>query len=139
MKISDKNIDFLLIFPIVIYSENEASLEGNADRIQPTTAKTHVGRGQIYRILSNRWKKLIMNQIASNDDAKYRFTVDVSKRLAEKIELMAKESGRTKAEVFRTAIQLLSSARDAKEVGMHVGAWRDDTELRIEREFVNFG
>ena len=80
-----------------------------------------------------------MTVVAKGEDAKYRFTVDVSKRLAEEIERMATESGRTKAEVFRIAIQLLSSARDAKKVGMHVGAWQETDKKRTEREFVNFG
>lgn len=76
---------------------------------------------------------------ASNDNTKYRFTVDVSKRLADEIEKIALESGRTKAEVFRLAIELLSTARDAKNDGMHVGAWEDQNDRRREREFVNFG
>ena len=48
-----------------------------------------------------------------DDNSKFRFTVDVSRRLAEEIERMAKESGRSKAEVFRLAIGLLSTARAA--------------------------
>lgn len=75
----------------------------------------------------------------SNDSAKYRFTVDVSQRLAEEIERMATETGRSKAEVFRLAIELLSTARDARDEGMHVGAWSDAPDVRREREFVNFG
>jgi len=76
---------------------------------------------------------------ASNENAKFRFTVDVSRRLAEEIEKIAGDTGRTKAEVFRLAIELLSTARDAREEGMHVGAWDDQPEQRREREFVNFG
>jgi len=75
----------------------------------------------------------------SNDNTKFRFTVDVSSRLAKEIERIAKESGRTKAEVFRLAIELLSTARDAQEDGMHVGAWQDHPEKRLEREFLNIG
>lgn len=70
---------------------------------------------------------------------KFRFTVDVSKRLADEIERMARETGRTKAEVFRVAIELLSSARAARKDGMHVGAWDETPEQRREREFLNFG
>lgn len=70
---------------------------------------------------------------------KFRFTVDVSSRLAEEIERMASETGRTKADVFRVAIELLSSARDARKEGMHVGAWEETPERRREREFLNFG
>ncbi len=74
-----------------------------------------------------------------NDNSKFRFTVDVSRRLADEIERIAEETGRSKAEVFRLAIELLSTARDARSEGMHVGAWEDSPEHRREREFVNFG
>jgi predicted transcriptional regulator len=75
----------------------------------------------------------------ANDNAKYRFTVDVSQRLATEIERIASETGRTKAEVFRLAIELLSTARAAREEGMHVGSWDEKNDHRREREFVNFG
>ena len=75
----------------------------------------------------------------ANDNTKFRFTVDVSRRLAEEIEKISKETGRSKADVFRLAIELLSTARDAREEGMHVGAWEDTEDHRKEREFVNFG
>lgn len=74
-----------------------------------------------------------------NDNPKYRFTVDVSRRLADEIEKIAGETGRTKAEVFRLAIELLSTAREARNEGLHVGAWEDKPDHRREREFVNFG
>ena len=73
-----------------------------------------------------------------DDNSKFRFTVDVSRRLAEEIERMAKESGRSKAEVFSLAIGLLSTARAAQNEGMRVGAWGDSSEHRQQREFVNF-
>ena len=73
-----------------------------------------------------------------DDNSKFRFTVDVSRRLAEEIERMAKESGRSKAEVFRLAVGLLSTARAAHNEGMRVGAWGDSSEHRQKREFVNF-
>lgn len=72
-------------------------------------------------------------------DAKFRFTVDVSRRLAEEIERISHETGRSKADVFRLAVELLSTAREAREEGMHVGAWQDKDNARREREFVNFG
>lgn len=75
----------------------------------------------------------------ANDNGKFRFTVDVSRRLAEEIERISRETGRTKAEVFRLAIELLSTARDARQEGMHVGAWEETPDQRREREFVNFG
>ncbi len=74
-----------------------------------------------------------------NDNSKFRFTVDVSRRLADEIEKIAAQTGRSKAEVFRLAIELLSTARDARDEGMHVGAWEDRPDQRREREFVNFG
>jgi predicted DNA-binding protein len=74
----------------------------------------------------------------ASENARFRFTVDVSKRLADEIESIAKETGRTKADVFRLAIELLSAARDAKEEGMQVGAWDETSERRRERSFVNF-
>ncbi|ESQ13545.1 MAG: hypothetical protein N838_33630 [Thiohalocapsa sp. PB-PSB1] len=70
---------------------------------------------------------------------KYRFTVDVSERLADEIESISKDSGRSKAEIFRVAIELLSTAREARKEGMHVGAWDEGGDRRREREFVNFG
>lgn len=73
-----------------------------------------------------------------SENARFRFTVDVSKRLAEEIENISKETGRTKADVFRLAIELLSAAREAKTEGMQVGAWEETPERRRERTFVNF-
>lgn len=75
----------------------------------------------------------------ANENSKFRFTVDVSNRLADEIEKIARETGRSKADVFRLAIELLSTARDARADGMHVGAWQESTEKRLEREFLNFG
>jgi len=75
----------------------------------------------------------------ANNNAKFRFTVDVSQRLAAEIEKISSETGRTKADVFRLAIELLSTARDAKGEDMHVGAWKDSDDKRLEREFLNFG
>lgn len=75
----------------------------------------------------------------ANNNSKYRFTVDVSRRMADEIERIARDTGRSKAEVFRLAIELLSTARDAKDDEMHVGAWKESDGQRTEREFVNFG
>lgn len=74
----------------------------------------------------------------ASENARFRFTVDVSRRLADEIENISKETGRTKADVFRLAIELLSAAREAREEGMHVGAWEETSERRRERAFVNF-
>jgi metal-responsive CopG/Arc/MetJ family transcriptional regulator len=72
----------------------------------------------------------------ANENARHRYTVDLSQRLADEIETISKESGRSKAEVFRVAIELLSAARAAKEQGMNVGAWDETSERRRERAFV---
>lgn len=80
----------------------------------------------------------LMPKAQTKEFDKYRFTVDVSERLADEIKKMSEESGRSKADVFRIAIELLSTARKAKENNMHVGAWLEDEDKRIEREFVNF-
>lgn len=82
---------------------------------------------------------MVLAEKLANDNAKYRFTVDVSRRLAGEIERIASETGKTKADVFRLAIELLSTAREARDEGMHVGAWQDHDDRRREREFVNFG
>lgn len=74
----------------------------------------------------------------ASENSKFRFTVDVSRRLADEIEHISKETGRTKADVFRLAIELLSSAREARDEGMHVGAWDEKPGHRRERSFVNF-
>jgi metal-responsive CopG/Arc/MetJ family transcriptional regulator len=79
-----------------------------------------------------------VSNTTTDESTKFRFTVDVSKRLAEEIERISKDSGRTKADVFRIAIELLASAREAKNEGMHVGAWSETEAKRREREFVNF-
>lgn len=73
------------------------------------------------------------------ENAKFRFTVDVSRRLAEEIERISTETGRSKADIFRIAVELLSTAREARQEGMHVGAWQETPDRRREREFVNFG
>jgi predicted transcriptional regulator len=68
---------------------------------------------------------------------KYRFTVDVSEGLADEISKISEQTGKSKAEVFRSAIELLSRARAARRAGMHVGAWDDTAEgKRVEREFM---
>lgn len=74
-----------------------------------------------------------------SENGRYRFTVDVSQRLADEIEKISEETQRSKADVFRLAIELLSTAREAKHDGMRVGAWTEEDERRKEREFVNFG
>lgn len=67
-----------------------------------------------------------------------RFTIDVSKALADEVKRLAESSGKSQAEVFRTAISLLSAAHKAQDDHMVVGAWREDRESGVtqQREFV---
>ena len=68
----------------------------------------------------------------------FRFTVDVSRALADEIERLANESERSKGDVFRCAIRLLSTAHAMRAQGLHVGAWHEFPDTRPRREFVNF-
>jgi hypothetical protein len=70
-----------------------------------------------------------------------RLTLDLSGRMGAAIAAYAERHGLTKADVLRTAMELLLTAERATEDGMQVGAWKDDpsTERRIEREFVGLG
>jgi hypothetical protein len=57
--------------------------------------------------------------------------------MTEGLERSAEKRNCTKAEALRCALSLLFAADDAKEEGFpHVGAWRQDGNTRIEREFV---
>jgi len=73
-----------------------------------------------------------------NEIARTRLTLDLSERLNDVVERLAKERGMTKADVLRTAIEFLTMADAAKSAGMHVGAWEEDrgSNVRREREFV---
>ena len=73
--------------------------------------------------------------MTDKSDAGFRFTVDVSRNLADEIERLADESGRSKGEVFTFAIGLLSAACSARNEGMNVGAWNGNGPAR---KFVNF-
>jgi hypothetical protein len=67
-----------------------------------------------------------------------RLTLDLSPGLAAELERLATETGRSKADVLRLGLDLLSRASAARRDGMHVGAWDDGDggERRREREFV---
>ncbi|MGJ4997291.1 hypothetical protein ACQR0Z_22905 [Bradyrhizobium sp. HKCCYLS3077] len=76
-------------------------------------------------------------QDASTD--RVRMTIDLSRRLNEKIEQIAKEKGASKADVMRLAIEFLEAGIKAKEDGLSVGGWgTDDKGNRHEREFVGW-
>jgi predicted transcriptional regulator len=75
-----------------------------------------------------------------NEIARTRLTLDLSERLNDVVERLAKERGMTKADILRTAIEFLTMADAAKSAGMHVGAWEEGngSVIRREREFVGF-
>ena len=78
------------------------------------------------------------NSTDRGDVSRIRMTLDLSRRLNDVAERIAREKQTTKAEVMRFALEFLSAAENAKESGMHVGAWSERKEdgTRIEREFV---
>lgn len=83
------------------------------------------------------------NRLAPTQSAEVsrtRLTLDLSERLNEVVERLAKERGMTKADVLRTALEFLTMADAAKAAGMHVGAWEEEvgSGIRREREFVGF-
>jgi hypothetical protein len=45
----------------------------------------------------------------------------------------------SKADVLRTAMELLLTADRATQEGLTVGAWSNDENKRVEREFVGIG
>lgn len=72
--------------------------------------------------------------------SRVRLTLELSDGLNAELERIAAETGRSKAEVLRLAIDLMLVVGRARREGMTVGAWRDDPEsnIRTEREFVGF-
>ncbi len=78
------------------------------------------------------------NETNKTETSRVRMTLDLSQRLNDVAERIAKNKQTTKAEVLRFALEFLSAAENAKESGMHVGAWsQNDTDgTRVEREFI---
>jgi hypothetical protein len=74
--------------------------------------------------------------LENNSTGRTRVTLDLSKRLIDILEAMAKEKDTTKADVLRAAIEYLAMANDAERDGMQVGAWKDEKDVRRERVFV---
>lgn len=68
-----------------------------------------------------------------------RVTVDLSKKLNDKLGDIADELGTTRADLVRTALELLIAAKGARDQGLVVGAWGTsaDKQTRIEQLFVN--
>lgn len=73
----------------------------------------------------------------NRDSARVRLTLDLSTRLNEAVEQLARDEGSSKADILRFAVEFLTAAKKAKEAGMHVGAWIEPPNgTRIEREFI---
>ena len=68
-----------------------------------------------------------------------RLTLDLSSRMGAAISAYADRHGLSKADVLRTAMELLLTAERAAEEGMQVGAWKEEDDRRVEREFVGLG
>jgi len=65
-----------------------------------------------------------------------RLTLDLSARMNSALNSYADKHGVSKADVLRTALDLLMVADRAVEDGLSVGAWGVDNNQRIERQFV---
>lgn len=67
-----------------------------------------------------------------------RLTLELSAQLNAELEQLAKETGRTKADLLRLGVDFLSKAAAAQREGGRVGAWWEDEQhnVRKEREFV---
>ena len=84
---------------------------------------------------------VIQNEETMNNSKtsnRVRLTLDLSKDLHKELDKIGAETGKSKSELMRLAIDFLLRAQDAKEDNMHVGAWKEDKEQnsRIEREFI---
>lgn len=73
-----------------------------------------------------------------NDGSKVRLTLDLSDSVNAQLAKMGKETGKTKSDLMRLALEFLLTAQKAKTDNMTVGAWKDDekNKIRIEREFL---
>lgn len=71
-----------------------------------------------------------------NNQTRSRLTLDLSNRMTSALNTYADKHGVSKAEVLRTALDLLMVADDAADEGLKVGAWGAVNDQRIEREFV---
>lgn len=74
--------------------------------------------------------------VTADAESRVRLTIDLSQKLNAIVDRIAAEKDTTKADVLRFAIEFLNAADLAKNAGMHVGAWSDEGEKRLEREFV---
>jgi predicted transcriptional regulator len=67
-----------------------------------------------------------------------RLTLDLSGKLNDELDRLAKKTGRSKSDLLRLGVDYLLRADKAVEEGMTVGAWKEDEQKRVrqEREFV---
>lgn len=74
----------------------------------------------------------------SSTSGKVRLTLDLSESVNEQLSKVVKETGKTKSDLMRLALEFLLTAQKAKADNMTVGAWKDDErkKVRIEREFL---
>lgn len=79
--------------------------------------------------------------MAKEKTDKVRLTLDLSGSLNAQLDSIAQETGKTKAELMRLALDFLLRADEAQKDDMTVGAWKNDEEnhLRIERQFLGLG
>lgn len=68
--------------------------------------------------------------------ARSRLTLDLSPRMDKGLASHAGRHGISKTAALRRALSLLFAVDDAKEDGLHVGAWKESGGTRTEREFV---
>jgi hypothetical protein len=86
-----------------------------------------------------RYGDTVMKKENPNAAGRVRLTLDLSERLGQAIAAYADRRGVAKADVLRTAMELLLTAEKAAQEGMTVGAWSRDRDKRVEREFVGLG
>jgi predicted transcriptional regulator len=75
----------------------------------------------------------------SDAGSKRRFTIELSARLDDALDKIAKENATTKAEALRFAIQLLDASVDAKKDGFKVGGWKEGSEGVLIKERLFLG
>ncbi len=80
-----------------------------------------------------------MQKESTSAAGRVRLTLDLSERLGQAIAAYADRRDMSKADVLRTAMELLLTADRATQEGLTVGAWSNDENKRVEREFVGIG
>lgn len=70
---------------------------------------------------------------------RFRLTLDLSKRLNDRLGTIADELETSRADLVRTALEMLIAAKEARDDGLKVGAWGPGKEegTQIQRVFLN--